>query len=402
MQKTTENGFTIVEIAIVIAIIGVLLAGASSLFISQINNQRYNETLIKLDALDEAFDIYVEINGAYPCPAPNNAAPDTANFGLEVNCGAAPGVGETVQVASLRGDPDAPANLNVRIGSMPTRTLNLPDDFAYDGWGRRFTYAVSETLADPGTFDRDEGVIDVVDSAFNPVVNPASSAHYVIVSHGESGNGALTRSGNGRLAGDCNALDLDGANCDDADATFIDTTLVSDVRGGPFFDDLVRRNVSNLTSIPLGAVIAFDTTLTGGLCPPGWAELGVHLGGVNLTGYTIVHTDDTANGINYNSTPTGFGTDEKDFSAIKTTFPNGVPDAEFASYEIDATDINATIVEVDTATFNATLPPPAPGIAGTQIFTSDTPINPATPSVLNGQTIQNLPPHVPFRYCVRT
>jgi len=35
----------------------------------------------------------------------------------------------------------------IRIGSVPTRALNLPDEFMYDSYGSRFLYAVSADLA---------------------------------------------------------------------------------------------------------------------------------------------------------------------------------------------------------------------------------------------------------------
>ena len=280
-QNSRESGFTLVEVAIVMLILGVLLAGASAFFISQIKAANYNETQTKLEAIDLALQAYLDRNGHYPCVAANDAAPETATYGIAVggdDCTVAPLAG-TSQAGSVRDAAIAaadgitlPGTHNVRVGSIPTRTLNIPDDYANDGWGNRFTYAITEVLASDGQYDRDHGGVSVDDSGGNSVVQPDDSAHYIIISHGETGAGSVSRNGGTRL--DCPAAgaSLDEENCND-DAVFIETTLASDT-GATFYDDVVLRTVSDFVSIPAGAVIAFNSAR----CPAGWGPYDPAIG----------------------------------------------------------------------------------------------------------------------------
>ena len=88
----------------------------------------------------------------------------------------------------------------VRIGALPTRSLNLPDEISKDAWGQRFLYAVTETLAKPGSFLYTDGAISVVDSSNTDIVTPTGGAHYAIVSSGNDRAGSYSSSG-GTLSG---------------------------------------------------------------------------------------------------------------------------------------------------------------------------------------------------------
>jgi len=267
-----NQGFTLIEVAIVMLIGGLLTAALAAALTVYIQKTRLDVSKKRLEAIQEAVQTFVSQNGSYPCPARFLSPMDDANFGVAVpNCaGAAPGgTDDTVRTAG-RATP-APAR-NVRIGSVPVRTLNLPDDFMADAWGNRFTYAVTEALTDNDTFDADEGGIFVIDSAGNNViVHPAAgSGHYAIVSHGRNRSGAIPLSGG--AAATCppnNATNLDAENCN-RDATFRNSILISE--GTTQFDDLLRaRAISPFgATIPTGAVMAFDLPA----CPQGWDAYG--------------------------------------------------------------------------------------------------------------------------------
>lgn len=274
-QFTDQKGFTLLEVAIVILVLGIILATLYSTLLTYIERTEIAEARSKLEEIDSALQTYLSLNGRYPCAAPLNAPRDTATFGAETNPGTCrsngPGAG-TTRVTSTNG-------LTVRIGAVPTRTLNLPDDYMMDAWGNRFTYAVTERLAETDEYDRDFGGITLRDSNDNSViVNPDGTpgfAHYFIVSHGKSAAGATSAAGGG--ANVCTAGTLDEENCDNADAIFRDTLLTGTGAVADFYDDLVLRNISNFVNIPPGAVVAFN-----GNCPPGWIEF------TDLAGRSIV------------------------------------------------------------------------------------------------------------------
>lgn len=264
-KKNSEQGFTLIEISIVIVIAGVLLSILSSALLSYVKKSKIDTTEFRMDKIEDALGQYLTVNRKYPCAASRVAGPDDAEFGREAtaDCNTAAGAGTGDAAPTIRSG-------GVRIGAVPTRSLSLPDEFATDGWGNKFTFAVTEDLASsprgaPVTryFEPDGGEIIVRDSNNNELVqapsNPNSRAHYVIVSHGPGGDGSYPLYSVTEPPIDCLAGSLEQENCNN-DRTFRATLTNSDVTGANFFDDYVRYQgqTEPVPIIPRGAVIAFD------------------------------------------------------------------------------------------------------------------------------------------------
>ena len=149
MRKHTpprRHGFSLVEMAIVLLIIGVIVGGGMVIFTKSLDKERYEETEGKLKVLQAAIADYRKAFNRLPCPANINSAMDaTTNnyYGIE---GATPGTctGSTPSASTLTG--------NFVIGMVPTKTLRLPDDAAIDGWGRRIAYVVDNRLTATNAF----------------------------------------------------------------------------------------------------------------------------------------------------------------------------------------------------------------------------------------------------------
>ncbi len=291
-----SNGFTLIEVAIVLVIAGLLFGTASSLLLLYMNQAQVKTTRQRTAAIDEALQLFLNLNGRYPCPASIEASSDTADFGVEVASGFPVGSPKCSDLSgTINGTREAPGilrNFGVRIGAVPVRTLNLPDEFIADAWGRRFTFAMTERLASSGTYDRDEGDIDIIDSNGNYIVNPsrdpaAGLAHYVIVSHGKNGSGG-TPIGGGNSTFPCVAADLEGENCNN-DAIFRKTMLFS--TGTSSMDDYIgfRATTAFGGEIPPGAVMAFNLHS----CPTGWVEYSA------ASGRIIVGVGNNGDGIDY-------------------------------------------------------------------------------------------------------
>lgn len=258
-----DSGFTLVEVAFVLIIGGLILASSSTLLLNYMKQVEFSTTKDRLDAIDEALELFLSLNGRYPCPALLTDAANSATFGVENPVGGAACTG-TGALAGRGGRA-------VIYGAVPVRTLNLPDTFITDAWSGRFTYAVTRALAITGTYSRTEGAISVVDNApapSNPVALPAGEAYYAVVSHGKNNSGAFTVSGQPMQA--CNAATQEGENCNFAggDATFRSSLFRSDVAGANLYDDFVRFKATSAFGfgVPVGAVIAFNLNT----CPPGW------------------------------------------------------------------------------------------------------------------------------------
>jgi prepilin-type N-terminal cleavage/methylation domain-containing protein len=282
-QKTGKNasnqaGFTLIELSMVIIILSITLAAFGSAFMQYLSNAREKAVQTRIEAVEGALSRFLALNGRYPCPASLTAAPDTATFGVEIstNCSTAVLTAGTFRSAGTGGR-------RVRIGGVPSRTLNLPDEYATDAWAMRLGYAVTEVLASPGTFQQDQGAIAMIDSVGNSVITPAGSAHYTVFSTGPDTAGAYTVQGVAGMA--CDTTMLDGENCN-RDAIFRATVLFSSAGTASHYDDFIRYiGAQSLDDdLPSGAVVPFNLAT----CPPGWGTFS------NGAGRTIVGTGDYA------------------------------------------------------------------------------------------------------------
>ena len=175
------SGFTLAELAIVLLIVGLLLAGLLTPLATQVDIKRTNDTQKMLDDVKEALIGFVVANGRFPCPA-NAASAGTEAF--------APPGGSAVNGNCA----------NFYDGFVPAATLGIgPTDgqgFAIDAWGlqqNRIRYAVATiTLNDksgnplPNVLTRTGGIATVGINALAPPL-PAPAVKLLLVCPTSSG-----------------------------------------------------------------------------------------------------------------------------------------------------------------------------------------------------------------------
>src|SRR5690606_6228451 len=112
--------YSLIELSLVIAILGVILASGMNVVGRKQSADRLRTTQERMERIVDAIQEFADINRFIPCPASPSAVAGGATYG----------------VSSTYTSP----NCATSNGSVPVRALNLSDDYMYDGWDRRFTY----------------------------------------------------------------------------------------------------------------------------------------------------------------------------------------------------------------------------------------------------------------------
>lgn len=233
-----QRGFTLLEMAITLAIAGILLTGLIMTLSAQQDASREAETRRFLVQAREALYGFAMANGRLPCPATATLASGAANAGVAAN----------PTDLGCTGGPGA------LVGALPWATLGLAETDAY---GNRVTYRVDATFArtvigraaneyscapdpDPTVLPTQsafalcsKGAINVANlgGAGAPL---ATNLPAVLVAHGPNGAGAFNTSGTQQPAGGA-----DEAENSDGDTQFrAGSRREAGAPGGAFDDEV--------------------------------------------------------------------------------------------------------------------------------------------------------------------
>ena len=241
-SNTSQQGFSLIELAIVITIGGIIAIGLLTLGNIQFERTKIERTNARLDVIESALLSYVTQEGKLPCPAHLNAALNSSNYGIAEDCTAATIPANTGMISAGSG------NEEVWIGAVPSRSLNLNDRFMVDGWNNRFSYAVVKAAASSNIHlyltTATNGVITIGDWSDNQVTAATDNVvvGYVIISHGKDGGGSYSRVVTPSITSPttpCAAGALDNENCN-GDSIFRDIRINDSTVNADFFFDIIR------------------------------------------------------------------------------------------------------------------------------------------------------------------
>lgn len=203
-----KRGFSLLELSIVMAIIGTILAGAIAIGLGGIEASRYNATVKRMDEIHNSILAYSMVFGRLPCPSDLTLTSTNANFGVEAaNKGTCTGGTPAANFTAASGTVE---------GGLPTRTLKFTDDYQFDAWGRRLRYAVNpEKTSDDSLHvvacSTSTKVITVKDAAAG---DRSTNSVYALISHGANGHGAYSFNGVVFNAGSTNTDEQINCHCD--------------------------------------------------------------------------------------------------------------------------------------------------------------------------------------------
>ena len=254
--KNNRNGFTLVEIAIVIIIVGILMIPLVQLYAQYKSQKEANITLEHMENVQGLITNFYLLNQRYPCPADPSLPRDHPLYGREINATCDPVLlGTSVALGTcamgggvcyVRGERDVDSvagNDPVVIGGLPIITLrefmdsNVAVAWTIDGWGSQLVYGVTQNQAVDGRFVHGNGVIRGENEFNDPTAGINNDADYVLLSRGPNRVAGLGEEGQEFAPCGTMLSGIENENCD-LDAIFV-KSLRSTAQGSNYYDDYV-------------------------------------------------------------------------------------------------------------------------------------------------------------------
>jgi prepilin-type N-terminal cleavage/methylation domain-containing protein len=284
-QKARHSGFTLAEIAVVLAIIGIAMTMGLKMLTATLENSAYSETRAKQERIKLALIGYLRTNGKLPCPDTDPAADGAEN---------APCV----------------ATAAAGYGVVPWLTLQLPREAAIDGWGNFFSYRVANFVAPvvknwtsklpAGTaFDINELTTSNVALTIRERSSPSAvlttitdKSVVVILSHGKNGLAALTTRGVARIPPPTALIALDENTNGTVTSNIFVRRVFNDSAqtpvggtnpGGPFDDVVAYMTPQELLQPLLTEQTLFGCQHYCGLAASGCGATGIPIGAATAT-----------------------------------------------------------------------------------------------------------------------
>ena len=228
-KLSPQQGFTLVELAVVLIIVGILLGSVIGTLSSRIEATRKSATVDELNEIKQAMMAHAFVNGNLPCP-------DCAN--ADGNCTAA-AAGDGIADFNVAADACLEGD---GAGNVPWVTLGLGRN---DAWGTRYRYAVQSDYINAFNVDTASGTGVILEPDFVADATGATPHELainvvaVIFSHGKNGFGGVSDNNVARTGiPAANVDELENANDDENFYMRPETSATATITGKEF-DDIV-------------------------------------------------------------------------------------------------------------------------------------------------------------------
>ena len=169
-----ENGFTLVEIAVVLVIVGLLVGSFIGTFAERVETTRRDNTVNELDEIKQVLMAYAYTNAPVFLPCPDTDAPPD---GIENR------------------DAGGNCTAGTAVGTLPWVSLGMAHA---DAWNNRYSYWVNPDFSTDTGFDLatgDANSAQINTRTNNLAVALAPNAVAVVFSRGENGLGGVSVEG---------------------------------------------------------------------------------------------------------------------------------------------------------------------------------------------------------------
>ncbi len=211
-----------IELAIVIIIMGLLMAGsfeASKYFLLQ---NRIKATNLKLNTIQNALDIYLIEHGKLPCPAGLKT-----NNGESTSCSSISSTNTTTGLYYYDG---------IISGGVPYVDLGLTPDLGHDAWNAKIIYRVSHEATDSKIkYLTSYEAVDVYNNSVSANNLITDEAIYSLISNGANKAGAINADTNNQISS--KGLISNNENYNQSSTNTRTTIYFSDKSYG---DDIIR------------------------------------------------------------------------------------------------------------------------------------------------------------------
>ena len=234
VKRSMRHGFSLIELSIVMVIVGTVatLGLESAATFLERSAQEITEERIK--TIDKALVKFHKVHGRLPCPGGRTVAVTDAGsmggYGLEY-CHA------TLAISST----------SLRQGMVPVRTLNLPLEYAVDGYGSKFNYVVTTGMTATATYLATGDGISVrtgkLNTSCSTGCNTMGTAAFLVVSPGYDRRGGVSERGTPTkncINGTSDDTKIDAQNCAFAGTNSV-TLGVTGVTPDVFYDSRYNR-----------------------------------------------------------------------------------------------------------------------------------------------------------------